>query len=172
MLHVVGEHNHEQDDAAVGVAEILTGMRKRCTDSADPIPSIFDDTVDVGFKLLVRRAAILPLFPIQSIEDVWLHALEDGADQAAAVISFKEYVTSTWVEYNHQLWNHYDTDGPRTTTHVEGWHQKLNGKIKQAHPNIYTILTVIKWKQASNEVKMLQHVGGVGNVQGREFIGR
>ena len=40
-------------------------------------------------------------------------------------VAFTEYVTSYWVESNRHLWNHYQTDDPRTTNHLEGWHSQL-----------------------------------------------
>ncbi|XP_060063946.1 uncharacterized protein LOC132544378 [Ylistrum balloti] len=48
-----------------------------------------------GVKLLVRRAAVLPLIPLNRIEDVWLQTFEeaDDADIPHLVLSFTDYVT-------------------------------------------------------------------------------
>ena len=44
-------------------------------------------------------------------------------------VVFTDYVTSYWVESNRHLWNHYLTDDPRTTNHLEGWHSQLKKHI-------------------------------------------
>ena len=74
--------------------------------------------------LLVRRAAVLPLHPLNTIEDYWFNALEDidSADTNIATLGFTDYITSYWVEENRHLWNYYATEGPRTTNHLKGWH--------------------------------------------------
>ena len=76
---------------------------------------------------LVRRTAVLPLLPVNDLEDVWFYALEnlEEADTNTPTLAFTDYITSYWVESNGHLWNHYQTDGPRTTNHMEGWHSKL-----------------------------------------------
>ncbi|XP_021370157.1 uncharacterized protein LOC110461150 [Mizuhopecten yessoensis] len=79
-------------------------------------------------KLLVRRAAVLPLIPLDRIEDVL----------------FIEYVTEQWVEGDRPTWNHFSIEGPRTTHHLEAWHGKLKKRVLHAHPNIYTIIQTFK----------------------------
>ena len=76
---------------------------------------------------LVRRTAVLPLLPVNDLENVWFYALEDleEADTNTSTLAFTDYITSYWAESNRHLWNHYQTDGPRTTNHMEGWHSKL-----------------------------------------------
>ena len=78
-------------------------------------------------KTLVRRAAILPLIPLASVEDVWFQALEDrdNADITQLTQPFTDYVTDQWAEGDRSLWNHYGTEGPHTTNSIEGWHSKL-----------------------------------------------
>jgi len=76
---------------------------------------------------LVRRAAVLPLVPQANIEDVWFNALEDLEQSSPTTnpTSFTGYVTTYWVETHRHLWNHYLTQGSRTTNHLEGWHSKI-----------------------------------------------
>ncbi|XP_021359380.1 uncharacterized protein LOC110454276 [Mizuhopecten yessoensis] len=75
-------------------------------------------------KLLVRRAAVLPLIPLDRIEDVWFQTLEDAddADIPHPVLLFTDYVTDQWVEGDRPTWYHFSTEGPRTTNHLEAWH--------------------------------------------------
>jgi len=47
-------------------------------------------------QLLVRRAAVLPLLPLNTIEDYWLNAPEDidDADTNISTLGFTDYFTS------------------------------------------------------------------------------
>jgi len=115
---------------------------------------------------LVRRAAVLPLVPDDSIEDVWFNALEDigNADidqhQMIQITTFTDYVTTNWVETNRHIWNHYETRGPRTTNHLEGWHAKIKRQIQQSHPNVFSLIGHLKQVQSVNEVTMIQLAAG------------
>jgi hypothetical protein len=46
--------------------------------------------------LLVRKAAVLPLLPLNTIEDYWFNALEDidDANTNIATLGYTDYVTS------------------------------------------------------------------------------
>ncbi|XP_060064009.1 uncharacterized protein LOC132544427 [Ylistrum balloti] len=77
---------------------------------------------------LLRRAAVLPIIPPERVEDVWFNALEDLEDSVLPVNTtpFCDYVTTQWVEGGDiNTWNHYTTEGPRTTNHLKGWNSKL-----------------------------------------------
>lgn len=67
-------------------------------------------------KKLIRGAVVLPLVPLDSIEDVWFRALEDRdeADLTDLTETFTDYVTEQWVNSDRLLWNHFGSDGPRT----------------------------------------------------------
>jgi hypothetical protein len=102
-------------------------------------------------RQLVRRAAVLPLVPMDLIEDVWFNALNDieDIDIPANTTTFTDYVTTQWIDGDRQVWNHFNTDGLRTTNHIEGWHNKLK-KVSHAHPNIYTLISTFKDIHAAN----------------------
>ena len=116
---------------------------------------------------LVRRAAVLPLLPMQNIEDVWLHTLEDidNADTNINTVSFTDYVTEQWVENNRDLWNHHNTEGPRTTNHLEGWHHKLKSHVQHPHPNIYNLIKLIQSQQSATEIRLIQYAAGGKRIQ-------
>ena len=117
----------------------------------------------------VRRAAVLPLVPLQRVEDVWFNALDDleDADLPVNITPFADYVTAQWVEGDRVLWNHYDTDGPRTTNNLEGWHGRLERKVDHAHPNIFNIIDIF---QAANEVRQLQRLAvGVNRPRAKKY---
>jgi hypothetical protein len=67
----------------------------------------------------------------------------------------------TWEDASHQhIWNHFDTDGPRTTNHLEGWHHKLKNHVAHPHPNIFYLINLLKEQQASTEIKLIQYSAG------------
>ena len=103
------------------------------------------------FDNFVRRAAVLPLVPMDLIEDVWFNALNvlEDIDIPANTTTFTDYATTQWIDGDRQVWNHFNTDGPRTTNHIEGWHNKLK-KVSHAHPNIYTLISTFKDIHAAN----------------------
>ncbi|KAK3102941.1 hypothetical protein FSP39_015122 [Pinctada imbricata] len=90
-------------------------------------------------KTLVRRAAILPLIPLDAIDDVWFEALEDRDDA-----DITDYVTEQWVESDSLVWKHFGNQRPRTTNNLEGWHSKLKRIVQHAHPIIYTTIQTFK----------------------------
>ena len=94
----------------------------------------------------------MPLVPVNEVEDMWFHALENNYYDTPEVTRFADYVTEQWVE----SWNHYDNDRPRTTNNVEGWHSKINKTCKTAHPNIYTMVKMLQNIQSTNEAKLIQ----------------
>ena len=73
-----------------------------------------------------------------------------------------DYVTETWIEgrFSQPTWNHYQTEGPRTNNHLEGWHNKLKKRFGIAHPTIYKLIDEFKKEQAVNEVKIGQYSNG------------
>ncbi|CAC5384406.1 unnamed protein product [Mytilus coruscus] len=62
------------------------------------------------------------------------------SDNIPATTSFTDDVTEFWVEGYRFLWNHYYTEGPRTTNHLEGWHIKIKKRLQHVNPNMYEII--------------------------------
>ena len=61
---------------------------------------------------------------------------------------------------NQSLWNHYATEGPRTTNHLEGWHSKLKKLVKAAHPNIFSMISVLRQEEAFHALTLIQYRAG------------
>lgn len=135
------------------------------------LQTLYRDNDDV--KTLVRRATILPLIPMDAIEDVWFQALEDrdDADITQLTQPFTDYVTDQWVEGDHALWNHYETQGPRTTNNIEGWHNKLKKMTQHSHPNIFTAIQMFKDVQNANDIARIQiAAGGTTRPRAKRYI--
>lgn len=62
--------------------------------------------------------------------------------------------------FSPSTWNHYQTEGPRTKNHLQGWHNNLKKRVKITHPLIYAIVKEFKKEQTANEAKMLQYAAG------------
>ena len=56
--------------------------------------------------------------------------------------------------------NVYDSNDTQTSSHIDGWHNKLKKAVGKAHPNFYEIVQVFKKEQASAEVTITQLASG------------
>ncbi|XP_018494697.1 uncharacterized protein LOC108864146 [Galendromus occidentalis] len=99
---------------------------------------------DVEIRRFLRACGALALIPLGAIDDAWMDMNEDAIDPDhpayMALEAFKEYFVNTWLEnenFPRALWNHYRNFGPRTTNHLEGWHNGLNILIRKKHVNIF-----------------------------------
>ena len=109
---------------------------------------------------LVRRASALPLVRLNDIDDVWLNALEDADLNNPAVLQFTDYVTEVWVDSaGRSTWNHFNSTGPRTNNHVEGWHGRMN-KVGHPHPNLFYFIDILKKEQCHTEIVIRQLLQG------------
>lgn len=72
----------------------------------------YRDNEDI--RKLVRRAAALPLVPEHQVEDAWFHCLQDLEDTDLPVDTtpFTDYIITQWIECDHTVWNHFNTEGP------------------------------------------------------------
>ncbi|XP_071105344.1 uncharacterized protein [Haliotis cracherodii] len=98
---------------------------------------------------LVRRAAALPLLPLDKVDDVWLQAIADSP-AGPKVAAFMDNVTTTWVEgrqFGPEIWNHFGNQGHRTNNNVEGWNHKLNKLTGRA---IRTFLKLLRYFKENN----------------------
>lgn len=81
-------------------------------------------------SMLDRRAAALPFLPLVKVMDYWLHIQENAPDREDCT-KLTDYVTETCIEvrFSPSTRNHYQAEGPRTNSHIEGWH-KLKKRVK------------------------------------------
>lgn len=121
------------------------------------LAALYKDNPDV--KRWIRRAAGLPLLPLHEVQDAWLEAMDESPDVNRAE-EFNDYVVVNWVDYGARfplrLWNHHETDGPRTNNHLEGFHNRLNRTLPHSHPNIFRFIEVIKKIECSEKAKVAQ----------------
>ena len=99
-------------------------------------------------KKWVRRAASLPLSPVDRLDHVWNETINNAPNIPQAA-EFHDYVNRTWMapdaRYSPDIWNIYDRlDDSRTINALEGWHHKLNLYIGKAHPNLFELIRSLK----------------------------
>ena len=101
-----------------------------------------------------KRFVALCLLPPALIDEVAMLTMESSPD-LPAVIAFQEYYVTTYLDddatFPRGIWNHWDTYGPRTTNHVEGWNSKLNRAVGYPHPNIYVLVEILRTFQDEME---------------------
>ena len=102
---------------------------------------------DDSVKTWVRRAAGLPLLPMNEVQNTWLEAMRTTPAVPRAV-EFNDYVVTTWVDddarFPLRMWNHFTNADPRTNNNVEGFHSRVNRLLPHRHPNIYRFVELIK----------------------------
>ena len=74
---------------------------------------------------------------------------EDRPQHNAALRRFSTYVWRTWLAKDKRLamFNHWNTQGPRTTNHAEGYHSALKHTFHGCNPAFNTFLD---WLQKRN----------------------
>ena len=74
----------------------------------------------------------------------------------AKINQFVHYFDETYLSssiFPIQLWNHFETAGPRTNNHVEGYNNKLKCFVGAAKPNIYKIVNIFKNEETNSDKK-------------------
>lgn len=68
----------------------------------------------------MRQVAVLPLVPVEHVEDVWLQALDENNDENIQVERFTDCVTETWIDGRPLAkWNDFNDDDFRATNHAD-----------------------------------------------------
>ncbi|CAI6374544.1 unnamed protein product [Macrosiphum euphorbiae] len=53
------------------------------------------------------------------------------------------------------MWNHFNTDGARTISHLEGWHAALDKAVGRPKPNIFILIKELKNQQTNFELDLI-----------------
>ena len=75
-------------------------------------------------------------------------------------------------QFRPRMWNYYAHSGPRTNSHLEGWHaQQKEENCKKGTPNLYKVLELFQREQAVTEVTIQQlEAGGVRKAKRRKVV--
>ena len=85
----------------------------------------------------------------------WFQALEDLKDATWHPSLYKLRIQEQWIEGDRLVWNHFGTEGPRTTNNIKAMHGKLKRNVQHTHPNIFTIIQTFKKTQNSNDINII-----------------
>ena len=102
-------------------------------------------------KSFICRTAALVFVLICFVHLAWQQILQ----------SYQEWMNllhiskTTWIAgtFHTAEWNLYETEGPRTNNHLEGWHNCLWRVVGKSHPNIFECVEVFQREQVSTEVR-------------------
>ncbi|CAF0870760.1 unnamed protein product [Brachionus calyciflorus] len=69
--------------------------------------------------------------------------------------NFLDYFVNNFFEgrFSMDIWNHYDTNGPRTNNNLESYNRKLKAFMDCAHPNIFKSIEFFQLQETSAFVK-------------------
>ena len=126
---------------------------------------------DPSMSKFVSKIVALSFCPVRFVRVSWI-AIKANAPLLTNVDDLCEYFENTWLNGDFPLrsWNHYDTDGPRTNNHVEGWHSKMNTIAGKVHPNVFELVELFQTEQATTEVTLQQlAAGGAVRRRGRYY---
>ena len=68
------------------------------------------------------------------------------------LIEFENYFSGTWMT-RPQRWNVFSLDMNRINNQMEGWHNKMNQKIK-ARPNLWHFINLLRTEQTAKELEV------------------
>ena len=131
--------------------------------------AVWRKTVDLGLAVAykedpavqqwIRRAAALPLLPLADVQNTWVEVME-AAPAVPRAREFHDYIVVNWVDddarFPPNLWNHFQTFGPRTNNNLEGFHSRLNGSLCHRHPNVYRLVNLLKKIEKAEKAKLAQ----------------
>jgi hypothetical protein len=94
----------------------------------------------------------------------YIVSIKPLSDHIEKIVSFINYYRSTWLDsssmFPPKIWNHYDTIGPRTNNHVEGYNFKLNRYSFCNHPNIFELINLLKSMESTISRKWIKRCHG------------
>ena len=110
--------------------------RERCSEDSDGTSFSSKDAASHNFSI------------IEGLEVV---------QETPALSDLLLYYKSTWIDGNFppKLWNVHSSS-MRTNNMVEGWHSKLNKRLRKSHPNIYELINYLKKEQGKTELTISQ----------------
>ncbi|KAL8592084.1 hypothetical protein ACOMHN_032554 [Nucella lapillus] len=106
-------------------------------------------------KTFVRCLAVLPLVPLNEIENVWMDLHGMAPVEVPGIAELCDYMVITWVDdmqatFRRELWNHFQTlqeEGIRSNNHLESFHAAFNRTFHTVHPNIFIFVYGLKKRQ-------------------------
>ena len=77
---------------------------------------------------------------------------------------FYNYIRTTWLDISKfapAVWNRYETIGPRTNNHLEGYNFNINNEIDCNHPNIFSLIVTLKELECLSSMDYIRLINGI-----------
>ena len=112
-------------------------------------------------RVFIREMMALAFIPEWEVS-IGFQSLCTDTPEDLNVGEFTDYMDRTWINgtFKPELWNVFDSNGPHTNNHLEGWHNRLNSFLGRRHPNIYQLMEFITKEQAVIDIEILQLQSG------------
>ncbi|KAL8611495.1 hypothetical protein ACOMHN_014550 [Nucella lapillus] len=102
-------------------------------------------------KTFVRRLAVLPLVPIEDVDEAWM-LVHGEAPEIPGVTELCDYMVKTWVDdqrplFHREVWSHFaslEEESVRTNNNLESFHSAFAKSFRSPHPNIFSLVTALK----------------------------
>ncbi|KAL8564572.1 hypothetical protein ACOMHN_032128 [Nucella lapillus] len=110
-------------------------------------------------KTFVRRLAVLPLVPIEDVDEAWM-LVHGEAPEIPGVTILCDYMVKTWVDdqrplFHREAWSHFaslEEESVRTNNNLESFHSAFAKSFLSPHPNIFSLVTALKKKQKETAI--------------------
>ncbi|KAG0412770.1 hypothetical protein HPB47_010089 [Ixodes persulcatus] len=106
----------------------------------------------------VRHLPFLPeAFRLEFARDLTTSLPQGLSPLVTAELSaFGTYFQNFWIDSSsvQNLWGHFGNTGPRTTNHVEGWHNGLRAQLPNHHPQLAEVTQFFRMQQHCSQVSM------------------
>ncbi|XP_044597080.1 uncharacterized protein LOC123273681 [Cotesia glomerata] len=132
---------------------------------------------DGDYALHLKMFYALAYVPVNHVITVYesLIKLPFFVDREEKLSEFLDYMESNWIgkltrrgerqrsTYDVVIWNHYQStidEVERTNNSIEGWHNRFNMRVQNAHVTIWQFIEFLRNKQGLTEYELEQMVGG------------
>jgi hypothetical protein len=109
----------------------------------------------------IKRIFGLALLPFDQVDDQWTKILNDKPEMPN-VDKFLDYFVGTYFEgsFPIELWNHFETKGPRTNNHLEGYNLRLKKCVGTAHPDVFKAIRILQNEEAGSSINYYKSQNG------------
>jgi hypothetical protein len=121
---------------------------------------------DYELRDWLRLFMALPLVPVELVKNAYDEILNckpaiTNKDLRSSVQRYLNYFENQWLNDNYiKIWNHFDTDGPRTNNYNEGYNNRLNKLCGSGHPNLYKFINILKREESLASIKCFRAISG------------
>ena len=116
--------------------------------------------------LVIKGLMALPLIPLDKISDGmgYIESIIPPTDHPSRPFldHLLIYFNRIWLrgQFHPSMWNCHRNFNIRTMNHSEGWHHRLNDRVKRKHPDIYVLIAHLKIEKRTDKNRLLLYDNG------------